>query len=729
MNDRSVAVEPDSRRPFLRPSLSPQKVYESIVDAIFAIDEYGFFQYVSPSSILLLGYTPEEMTGVSFLNYIHPEDVEKTVQIVAERTPDCRTSNFDNRYYRKDGTLVPLTWSGRWDEADRLLYCVARDGSEKLQMEQQLHEAQSLAKIASFEFDVVRHCYTYTSHSVFDLFGLDRKVHPRFTPELFWSQVHPSDVDRLKDILLPSEQPDQPALEYRILCPDGKLIYIHCIRKVLRDRKGHPQKIIGTFQDITDRKFGELALRQSEERFRALVEHGSDMLGILDAQGNYIFVSGNVGQHIGYNPEELLGRNAFEFIHPGDTAEVSAALQQLKERQSLSIGPFRFLNAQGEWRWVKTKASNHLDNPYIRGLVVNSSDITEKKLREDERIKSEADLKRLSLIAQETTNAVIIQDAQKRVEWVNAAFLRLSGYTQQECIGRHIGELCDGPGTDAEVLHYVQQQTEKGRPFRIEVLNYKKNGETYWADVSCQPLFDEAGTVVQFFSIATDITERKALEAQLEREQRERQNKITAATLKAQEHERSVISQELHDNVNQVLTTVKLYTEMVRDGFGDARPMLDRSVQLLQESINEIRSLSKRLSAPSLGKIKFAESVTELVGAVASTNKFSVVLDTDHVKDVEVSQEVHLAVYRILQEHLTNILKHAAAARVHITLQAVKGQMHLKVTDDGKGFDPKQKCSGIGIANMITRAESLGGRLSLHSAPGAGCSLEVSIPL
>jgi signal transduction histidine kinase len=86
-------------------------------------------------------------------------------------------------------------------------------------------------------------------------------------------------------------------------------------------------------------------------------------------------------------------------------------------------------------------------------------------------------------------------------------------------------------------------------------------------------------------------------------------------------------------------------------------------------------------------------------------------------------------VYRILQEHLTNVLKHAGAGRVTVSLNQIGDHIHLRVTDDGKGFVPARKHNGIGIANMITRAESLGGSLTLRSAPGKGCELVVNIPL
>jgi len=138
--------------------------------------------------------------------------------------------------------------------------------------------------------------------------------------------------------------------------------------------------------------------------------------------------------------------------------------------------------------------------------------------------------------------------------------------------------------------------------------------------------------------------------------------------------------------------------------------------------------LSKRLSAPSLGSIKLRDSVQELIDSISATNKIAIDMDTANIKDLEVNQELHLAIFRILQEHITNILRHAGARHVHISFDFVDGDLTLKVIDDGKGFDTSIKRNGIGIANMTTRAESLKGSLVLNSAPGLGCVLIVRFP-
>jgi PAS domain S-box-containing protein len=848
MKSQSVAVEPLFDTRSTSHHVDPLKAYDSIVDVVFAFDENGTIQFVSPSCFHLLGYTQEEMQGTLFTQFIHPGDIEKTVQIVAERTHDCRTSNFENRYVRKDGVSIPLIWSGRWDATDKLLYCVARDGSEKCAVEQRLRKAQQIARVANFEFDVAGNCYTYTSDTLFDIFGLDKTRFPQFTPELFWSLVHPDDRAFVRESALQSEHLYNSTLEYRIVRPDGVVVYINRVREVLRDASGRPVKTIGTIQDITDRKIGELALRQSEERFRSLVQNGNDLLGIIDAAGNYLFVGENVKQHLGVSAADLLGKNAFAFIHPDDAAWLGARLQEIAPRQTVTVGPYRFRINGGEWRWMETTLTSHLDNPAIGGLVVNSRDVTERKHKDDE-------LRKLSLIAQESQHPILLTNLQSEITWANRAFYQISEYSEEEVIGKR-PEAVFLPGEEEkQAIAQVQQAVNNGKTVRSENRYVSKSGKEYWLDLTIQPVFDGSGEPVCFVGIGKDITQKKevekarrlseqrfhalvqngtdiivildkkaaftyvsenaealmgyaptelvglsalpfihpddkekvsaqfadvlqnsssakgvehrflhkngswlwlesrganhqdndliggvlvnvrnitdrvVLQKRLNRELRGKQKEITAAVIKAQETERSQLALELHDNVNQILTTVKLYNEMYLSGYLQGKELLVKSTQYTQDCINEIRSISKRLSAPLLGKIALHDSIQELVASINLTRRLQIQYAPKNMDGCWVSEDLHLAVYRIVQEGLNNILKYADASQARVELVRHEEELYVSITDNGKGFDTEAKRSGIGITNMKTRAEHMNATFVLRSAPGQGCQIKICFPL
>ena len=155
---------------------------------------------------------------------------------------------------------------------------------------------------------------------------------------------------------------------------------------------------------------------------------------------------------------------------------------------------------------------------------------------------------------------------------------------------------------------------------------------------------------------------------------------------------------------------------------------MPRASQYLQDCINEIRSLSKRLSAPTLGKISLEESIKDLVDPINLTGKIKITCQLSGLDKLVLKQDLHLGMYRILQEQLNNVLKHAEASEVRITLECISGKIRLSITDNGKGFVVQTNKSGIGLMNMQTRAENLNGTFQLDSKPGHGCKVEVVIP-
>jgi signal transduction histidine kinase len=222
--------------------------------------------------------------------------------------------------------------------------------------------------------------------------------------------------------------------------------------------------------------------------------------------------------------------------------------------------------------------------------------------------------------------------------------------------------------------------------------------------------------------------EIKRQRAAREQQAKEHHKQMTEAVIKAQEKERSVIGLELHDNINQVLTTIKLQNEMVLEGIAEPKAILPRSTAYLQSCINEIRSLSKRLSAPTLGKISLEESVKDLIDSINETSKVKIIQQISGLDNELLKQDLHLGVYRILQEQLNNVLKHADATEVVVKLEQTDGQLHLLVSDNGKGFLLQGQKQGIGLVNMQTRAENLNGTFELSTRPGKGCRVKVVLP-
>jgi PAS domain S-box-containing protein len=250
-----------------------------------------------------------------------------------------------------------------------------------------------------------------------------------------------------------------------------------------------------------------------------------------------------------------------------------------------------------------------------------------------------------------------------------------------------------------------------------------------WYEIVYYPMPNEAGEVTHVCLKGKDITPRVELENKLVRERRDGKNKIIKATIEAQEKERSLIGRELHDNVNQVLTTVKLYTEL---SYHDEKPnkeLLKRSIQQINYCIEEIRSLSHRLAVPKVGEYDLEDLIRDLVDTINVTKKTSIQFLSYGLKNHPVNRELQTTIYRIVQEQLTNVIKYAMARSVKVVIAATNLEIAVQVQDDGIGFELKEKNKGNGITNMIARAETVGGSLVFETSPGNGCTLTAEFPL
>lgn len=574
--------------------------------AVLALD--GTLIDLNPAGLAIFQAAREQIIGTTFFSHIVEAYREK---YIATHTLVCESAFHSLQFQIKS-----LEGNLRWVEANMVplkdkretIYAtlsVIRDISEKKaieellrKQEERLESVKRIARIGYWEYDFQQH-KGFATDGLYEIYGLKRSECPEITFDVFLGMVHPDDKEKMEKNIQNLVNHPMVEEEHRLVRTDGKTIYIHHSGTTTYDSLGQPICISGAVQDITERKESERQLLLSEQKFKSLVHNGSDLIVILDEQGFFSYVSPSAKNIAGYEPSDLLGRNAFELIHPDDHKLVQDELKSVIETvNSGQATPHRFLNAAGEWMWLESKGVNLMHDTNIQGIIINSR----------------------------------------------------------------------------------------------------------------------------------DITDRKKLQEQLDRELANHQKEITSAVIKAQEGERSQLGQELHDNVNQVLTTIKLYNEMLLDGLGSPNEILKKSIHHLQGCINEIRSISKRLSAPTLGKISLSDSIQELIDSVNLTKKINIHFSIVNINNSAVSQDIHLTLYRIIQEQLNNIIKHAEAKNVSIDLVNCHKEISLTICDDGKGFNVDAKRSGIGITNIITRAANINGKVLLQSQTGKGCTLKLTFP-
>lgn len=234
--------------------------------------------------------------------------------------------------------------------------------------------------------------------------------------------------------------------------------------------------------------------------------------------------------------------------------------------------------------------------------------------------------------------------------------------------------------------------------------------------------------ITRIIGATQDISELVLLEEKLSNERKKKQIEITSAMLTAQENERAEIGKELHDNLNQILAVAKMYIQMAKSNKADRDLFLDKSYNLIVEVIEEIRKISKHLVVPGVRVFSLSENIRNLVEDLCLVSKIEITYLEEGIENVIFNDQIKMTIFRIVQEQLTNVVKHAKAKHASVELALINGSIQLLITDDGIGCDLKHLDSGVGLINIRSRAEVHKGKVSIHSAPNEGFLIRVLFP-
>jgi two-component system, NarL family, sensor histidine kinase UhpB len=221
-----------------------------------------------------------------------------------------------------------------------------------------------------------------------------------------------------------------------------------------------------------------------------------------------------------------------------------------------------------------------------------------------------------------------------------------------------------------------------------------------------------------------DISEQRQLLREYHAQQLKNKTEITRNIIQAEERERNRWAEELHDNIAQMLGVVKLYMDMIVRQPENEREMVQKTMELIDQSISEIRQLSANLKPPVFNEQGLKDAIQNLLANISRVKDFAISLEIDEAACNEyLNNEQKLMIYRIVQEQLNNIVKYAHAQNVVIRIEMDHPRVIVTIKDDGVGFEPDKLESGIGLKNIRGRLNLFNGHLEIISAPGKGCEL------
>lgn len=242
-------------------------------------------------------------------------------------------------------------------------------------------------------------------------------------------------------------------------------------------------------------------------------------------------------------------------------------------------------------------------------------------------------------------------------------------------------------------------------------------------------LLDEYRKPYRMIGVMMDVTDRKRRQEEKSRHALEKQKLVTQITIQTQEKERKEIGLELHDNINQILATARLYVKVALKEDEIEKELLYKSYDCITRAIKEIRFVSKSLILGSMKDIRLRESLREIADNMAAGSDLHIALNVQFDALEDMPLEIKLAVYRIVQEQVNNIVKHSKASHAAIELSSFDRSVCLVVKDNGIGIETGHRFSGIGLHNIASRVEMLNGKVEVITSAGKGFTLKVQLPL
>lgn len=517
-------------------------------------------------------------------------------------------------------------------------------------------------------------------------------------------------------------------------CQDEITYLLNTVTFML-DEKGNRSSVMVVGRNITDRKVAEEKLKQSELFYRNLIADSLDGMLITNEQGTISFATPTVQTILGHDHNAILGRNAFEFVHPDDREwAITSFNNEVTQTPELKSIVVRLFTSDGGWRWCLVRGHNLMNNPYVNGIVIYFYDDTLRKQARDQLKVSE---QRFRNLISDLRLGVVLRNENGEAILQNKAVLEMFDLDEEEFLQKTIQDtpiiFIREDDSELPVEEYpVEIAMRTKKPVRDIVLGVfrKKRKDWGWLLVNSDPILDDQGNLVSIVTTFTDITERKKLEQKLISEEINKQRLITKATIDGQEKERREIGKELHDNIGQQLTTTKLYLDLAKSSADDSTAeMVILAAKSVSDVINELRRMSRSLVPPTLRDIGLIESIQDLYEPLKRLHLLNIMFYHESFNESLLSDNLKLALFRIVQEQLNNIVKYSEAGNAIISLEMQGQNVILEVSDDGKGFDMKKTRKGLGLTNILNRAQLLNGKAQVNTTPDGGCSLLVIIPV
>ena len=554
--------------------------------------------------------------------------------------------------------------------------------------------------------------------------ALDWRPSRPLTFEQVMERVHPDDRESMRQALQRSvEGGGDYEVDYRLVTPGVDTRWLAARGRCEFDRDGKPLRMRGVTIDITKRRQAEEALIASEQRVSLAADAANLRCWVHDLVTDQMWATQTGRNVLGWWPSRPLTFEQFmERVHPDDRQSVRRAVQRSREDHSDYEAEYRLVVPSVGTRWVAARGRCEFDcdgKPLrMRGVTI---DITKRRQAEEALIASE---QRVSLAADAASLRCWEYDIQSDQLWATQTDRNMLGWWPSRPLTFEQFTERVHPDDRESVRRAVQRSREDRSDYEAEYRLVVPGGGTRWVAARGRREFDRDGKPLRMRGVTIDITKRRQAE--------EAARELSGRLINAQEEERSRLARELHDDVTQRLALLAIDAgrgerNLPSAAGGTAMRAMRESLIRLSEDVHALAYRLHPSILEDLGLIEALKTECERFGRVAS---IPVDLKAQEVPD-PLPHAVALCLYRIAQEALRNVGRHARASAVQVSLRRLDGGVQLAVRDNGAGFDPAQQRDrpSLGHASMRQRIYQLNGELEVESAPGHGTTVLAWVPL
>jgi len=680
--------------------------------------------FVNPAFCSFLGFSEEELRNKHCVDFSPREDAEKDWVLFQQlRAGVIDRYQLEKRYFRRDGSLVwgRLSISLLKSSPSPLVLAMVEDITDKKKAEEARFRHAAVIEssddaIASGTLDGIivswntgaQKMYGYTEAE-----AVGKPISMLVPPEL------PDEENKILETLKSGDRIEH--FETVRVTKTGKRINVSLTISPIKDSTGRTVGISGIARDITERKLAEEALRASEERLRLAQQ--AARLGTFDwnIRTGVNTWTPELEAMYGLPPGGFGGtQTAFEnLVHPDDRAGVIKLVDAAMKSGQPTKGEWRVVWADGSVHWIAGRWQVFMnESGGLSRMIGVNGDVTDRKLAEEALRESE---QRLRLAAQAgrmysfewdvTTNEVVRSAERVKILGV-AEPLRT---THQEFVKKMHRE--DRPTFIATITGLTPQNPTGIVTFRTVA----SDGAVVWLRSSERAFFDGEGKMLRVIGMVADITDLKRSEEEL--------TGMTQRLIESQEQERARIGRELHDDINQRLAMLAVELEQLQSNPSEVQSRARELQRHMAEVSNDVQALSHELHSSKLEYLGAVAGIKSWCKEFSERQK----IEVDFRGDVSsvLPREIGVTLFRVLQEALHNAVKHSGVKHLEVQLRQESGEIHLIVSDLGRGFDLNSalQAKGLGLISMRERVRLVNGKIAIQSKPTGGTTVHVRVPL